>query len=149
MTLLVIKTLVAKRVKNILAINFSLITRPAYKSLTAKPNVLNAATKDDSMTDQVDNWHKLARFDTNMQGELNANLLRNNGITVSLQALSAIPGMNSGVVLWVQDTDLAQSQRILSGVSTATDGEALLEQMSDAELGIVPDTRIDSVAKDK
>ncbi len=92
------------------------------------------------MSDQVDNWHKLARFDTNMQGELNANLLRNNGITVSLQALSAIPGMNSGVVLWVQDTDLAQAQLILGGVSRTTDGEALLDQMSDAELGITPDS---------
>ncbi len=98
------------------------------------------------MSDQVDNWHKLARFDTNMQGELHANLLRNNDITVSLQALSAIPGMNSGVVLWVQDTDLAQARQILSGVSGQTDGEALLDQMSDAELGIVPDTQ---TTKDK
>lgn len=68
------------------------------------------------MSDQVDNWHKLARYDTNIQGELHANLLRNNDITVSLQALSAIPGMNSGIVLWVQDTDLAQAQRILDSI---------------------------------
>ena len=53
------------------------------------------------MTDQVDNWHKLARYDTNIQGELHANLLRNNDSTVSLQPLSAMPGMNSGIVLWV------------------------------------------------
>lgn len=92
------------------------------------------------MTEQVDNWHKLARYDTNMQGELHANLLRNNGITVSLQPLSAIPGMNSGVVLWVETSYLAQAQRILSGVESDSDGEALLNTMSDAELGIVPDT---------
>ena len=75
------------------------------------------------MSDQVDNWHKLARYDTNMQGELHANLLRNNGITVSLQPLSAIPGMNSGVVLWVEVSDLAQAQRILSSVEDDSDGE--------------------------
>ncbi|HSP85102.1 MAG TPA: hypothetical protein VLN09_05060 [Psychrobacter sp.] len=68
------------------------------------------------MTDQVDNWHKLARYDTNIQGELHANLLRNNGITVSLQPLSAMPGMNSGIVLWIQDTDLAHAQRILDSI---------------------------------
>jgi len=70
------------------------------------------------MTDQVDNWHKLARYDTNMQGELHANLLRNNGITVSLQPLSAMPGMNSGIVLWIQDTDLAYAQSILDSIDT-------------------------------
>lgn len=68
------------------------------------------------MTDQVDNWHKLARYDTNIQGELHANLLRNNDITVSLQPLSAMPGMNSGIVLWVQDTDLAHAKRILDSI---------------------------------
>ena len=26
------------------------------------------------MTDHIDNWQKLARYDTNMQGELHANL---------------------------------------------------------------------------
>ncbi|MGP9544822.1 hypothetical protein ACT3QR_07440 [Psychrobacter sp. AOP7-B1-25] len=83
------------------------------------------------MTDQVDNWHKLARYDTNMQGELHANLLRNNNITVSMQALSSIPGMNSGAVLWVQDTDLAEAQRILDTIPT--DGAALLNEMSDAD----------------
>ena len=89
------------------------------------------------MTDHVDNWHKLARYDTNMQGELHANLLRNNDITVSLQPLSAIPGMNSGVVLWVENTDLAQAQRILSGVeSDDNTGADLLASMSDVELGI-------------
>ena len=70
------------------------------------------------MTDQVDNWHKLARYDTNIQGELHANLLRNNDITVSLQPLSAMPGMNSGIVLWVQDTDLVHAQRILDSIDT-------------------------------
>ena len=70
------------------------------------------------MTDQVDNWHKLARYDTNMQGELHANLLRNNGITVSLQPLSAMPGMNSGIVLWIQDTKLAHAKRILDSIDT-------------------------------
>lgn len=68
------------------------------------------------MTDQVDNWHKLARYDTNIQGELHANLLRNNDITVSLQPLSAMPGMNSGIVLWVQDTDLVHAKRILNSI---------------------------------
>ncbi|MER2164430.1 MAG: hypothetical protein ABS921_09905, partial [Psychrobacter alimentarius] len=66
----------------------------------------------------IDNWHKLARYDTNMQGELHANLLRNNDITVSLQPLSAMPGMNSGIVLWVQDTELAEAQRILNSIDT-------------------------------
>lgn len=70
------------------------------------------------MTNQVDNWHKLARYDTNIQGELHANLLRNNDILVSLQALSGIPGMNSGAVLWVQDTDLEQAQLILANIDT-------------------------------
>ena len=88
------------------------------------------------MTNQVDNWHKLARYDTNMQGELHANLLRNNDITVSLQALSAIPGMNSGVVLWVQDADLQKATRILDNVGADMSGEALLDKMSDADLGI-------------
>ena len=93
------------------------------------------------MTDQVDNWHKLARFDTNMQGELHANLLRNNGIAVSLQPLSAIPGMNSGIVLWVEGTELAAAQRILEGIDTDSSARAdLLANMSDAELGITPET---------
>lgn len=96
------------------------------------------------MSDKVDNWHKLARYDTNIQGELHANLLRNNDITVSLQALSAIPGMNSGIVLWVQDTDLAQAQRILDSIDTdsaaETEGEILLNTMSDSELGIIPNS---------
>lgn len=100
------------------------------------------------MTNQVDNWHKLARYDTNIQGELHANLLRNNGITISLQALSAIPGMNSGIVLWVQDEDLAQAQDILNNIDTKTDAEVLLDNMSDADLGIVPDTQINQAISD-
>ena len=101
------------------------------------------------MTDQVDNWHKLARYDTNMQGELHANLLRNNGITVSLQPLSAIPGMNSGVVLWVENTDLAQAQRILDGVeSDDNTGADLLASMSDIELGIVSGSPVNHDAAD-
>ncbi len=95
------------------------------------------------MSNEADNWHKLARYDTNMQGELHANLLRNNGVTVSLQPLSAIPGMNSGIVLWVEKTDLAQAQRILEGVgSDGANGASLLAEMSDAELGIVPETQV-------
>ena len=70
------------------------------------------------MTEQIDNWHKLARYDTNMQGELHANLLRNNGIEVSLQALSALPGLNSGIVLWVKDTDFSDAKRILESIDT-------------------------------
>lgn len=73
------------------------------------------------MSDQIDNWHKLATYDTNIQGELHANLLRNNGITVSLQALSGIPGMNSGAVLWVQQEELAQAQRILDSIEVQDD----------------------------
>ena len=68
------------------------------------------------MTEQIDNWQKLARYDTNMQGELHANLLRNNGIEVSLQPLSALPGLNSGIVLWVQDTDFNDAKRILDNI---------------------------------
>ena len=81
------------------------------------------------MTDQVDNWHKLARYETNMQGELHANLLRNNGISVSLQPLSAMPGMNSGIVLWIQDVDLAHAKRILDSIET--DGATAPYQMFD------------------
>ena len=79
------------------------------------------------MTDQIDNWHKLARYDTNMQGELHANLLRNNDIKVSVQALSSLPGMNSGAVLWVQDTDLAQAQRILASINTNLNDADLID----------------------
>ena len=95
------------------------------------------------MTDQIDNWHKLARYDTNMQGELHANLLRNNNITVSLQGLSGLPGMNSGAVLWVPDTDLAQAQRILASIDT---------NLNDADMNhentIVLDGTIDTVTND-
>jgi len=76
------------------------------------------------MTNQIDNWHKLARYDTNIQGELHAGLLRNNGLTVSLQSLSGIPGMNSGAVLWVQEEELAQAQRILDSIEVNDDLEA-------------------------
>lgn len=101
------------------------------------------------MTNQVDNWHKLARYDTNIQGELHANLLRNNGITVSLQALSAIPGMNSGVVLWVENTELAQAKRILEGVEGGDNvGADLLASMSDAELGITSGNDINHNSQD-
>ena len=101
------------------------------------------------MTDQVDNWHKLARYDTNMQGELHANLLRNNNITVSLQPLSAIPGMNSGVVLWVENTELAQAKRILEGVESGDNvGADLLASMSDAELGITSGNDINHNSQD-
>lgn len=71
----------------------------------------------------VDDWFKLISYDTNIQAELHANLLKNNGIKVSLQALSAIPGMNSGAVLWVQKEDLDKANEILDNidVSQATD----------------------------
>ena len=82
------------------------------------------------MSDQVDNWHKLARFDTNMQGELHANLLHNNGISVSLQALSAMPGMNSGIVMWVQDTDLVHAKDILGSIDTG--GETPYEMFDES-----------------
>lgn len=109
----------------------------------------SAESKDNLMTNEADNWHQLARYDTNMQGELHANLLRNNGITVSLQPLSAIPGMNSGIVLWVEDTDLAQAQLILKGVDNGgADGASLLAEMSDADLGIVVDTQSNQAVGD-
>lgn len=139
MTLLVIKTLTKRFSKSTRVADVLLATLSA--SSNSAPD--DSTPKDKFMSDKVDNWHKLARYDTNMQGELHANLLRNNGITVSLQALSAIPGMNSGIVLWVQDTDLMQAQRILNDLDsdrdTETDGEILLNSMSDAELGIEPD----------
>ena len=96
------------------------------------------------MTDQVDNWHKLARYDTNIQGELHANLLRNNDITVSLQPLSAMPGMNSGIVLWVQDTDLAYAKRILDSIDTDGDTpyeifDESTETVSSSDLNPEPD----------
>ena len=68
------------------------------------------------MSNQVDDWHKLVGYDTNIQAELHANLLRNNDIQVALQTLSAIPGMNSGAVLWVQKHDLTKAKRILDNI---------------------------------
>ena len=73
------------------------------------------------MSDKVDKWHKLATYDTNMQGELHANLLKNNWVHVSLQALSAIPGMNSGAVLWVQQEELETAQQILDSLAGEVD----------------------------
>ena len=135
MTLSIIKTLATYRFSNLLATK-------VLENTSLDP-------KDDLMSNQADNWHKLARYDTNMQGELHANLLRNNGITVSLQPLSAIPGMNSGIVLWVENTDLAQAQRILSGVNNeGVDGASLLAEMSDAELGIVSDNQSNQITSD-
>lgn len=75
------------------------------------------------MSDKVDNWHKLATYDTNIQGGLHATLLENNGIKVSMQALSAIPGMNSGAVLWVQEQDLAEARQILDSLQTQSDDD--------------------------
>ena len=75
------------------------------------------------MSDKVDNWHKLATYDTNIQGGLHATLLENNGIKVSTQALSAIPGMNSGAVLWVQEKDLAAARQILDSLQTQSDDD--------------------------
>ena len=68
------------------------------------------------MSNQVDDWHKLVGYDTNIQAELHANLLRNNDIQVALQTLSAIPGMNSGAVLWVQKHDLTKAKQILDNI---------------------------------
>ena len=95
------------------------------------------------MTDQIDNWHKLARYDTNIQGELHANLLRNNDIKVSVQALSSLPGLNSGAVLWVQDTDLAQAQRILASIDTNLNDTDLIDNNT-----IVIDDTVDRSASD-
>ena len=75
------------------------------------------------MSDKVDNWHKLATYDTNIQCGLQATLLENNGIKVSMQALSAIPGMNSGAVLWVQEQDLAEARQILDSLQTQSDDD--------------------------
>ncbi|WP_019672042.1 putative signal transducing protein [Psychrobacter lutiphocae] len=69
---------------------------------------------------QLDNWQKLASYSTNLQAEMFANLLRNNGINVSLQTLSAIPGMNSGSILWVQQDDLQKAQSILDSIDSHT-----------------------------
>lgn len=71
------------------------------------------------MSNQVDDWYKLVGYDTNIQAELHANLLRNNGIEVALQTLSAIPGMNSGAVLWVQKQELAKAKQILDSIEVS------------------------------
>ena len=97
------------------------------------------------MTDHIDNWQKLARYDTNMQGELHANLLRNNDITVSLQPLSAMPGLNSGIVLWVQDIELAQAQRILNSIDT--EGQMAPNERFDESTGATLNATLNS-AKD-
>lgn len=88
------------------------------------------------MTNKVDNWQKLARYDTNIQGELHANLLKNNGIEVSLQALSALPGLNSGIVLWVQQDDLATAQRILNDIAVDVDMDSA-DMNGDDDLGAI------------
>ena len=57
--------------------------------------------------------------------------------------------MNSGIVLWVQDEDLAQAQRILDNIDTDTTAETLLDNMSDADLGInTADTQINRGTQD-
>lgn len=83
------------------------------------------------MSNQVDDWYKLVGFDTNIQAELHANLLRNNGIEVALQTLSAIPGMNSGAVLWVQKQELAKAKQILDSIEVSQDSD--FTQQSDNE----------------
>lgn len=70
---------------------------------------------------QSDKWQKIADYDTNLQAELHANLLKNNGINVSLQSLSAIPGMNSGAVLWVESHQFATAQDILQQIQGVDD----------------------------
>lgn len=85
------------------------------------------------MSNQVDDWYKLVGYDTNIQAELHANLLKNNGIQVSLQALSAIPGMNSGAVLWVQKQDLAKAKQILDSIETSSPSNSDLTQQLDNE----------------
>lgn len=84
---------------------------------------------------QVDDWHKLTSYDTNIQAQLHANLLQNNGVEVSLQALSAIPGMNSGAVLWVQKEDLDKAHQILDNIDIgqATDSEQDILDHKDSE----------------
>ena len=95
------------------------------------------------MTNQVDNWQKLARYDTNIQGELHANLLKNNGIAVSVQALSAIPGMNSGAVLWVQDQDVVRARTILANINTdnMTDFDDMNDDDHDMGIDALDDTQ--------
>lgn len=83
------------------------------------------------MSNQVDDWYKLVGYDTNIQAELHANLLRNNGIEVALQTLSAIPGMNSGAVLWVQKQELAKAKQILDNIEVSQDPD--FTQPSDNE----------------
>ncbi|PNK60858.1 hypothetical protein [Psychrobacter sp. FDAARGOS_221] len=73
------------------------------------------------MSNQVDDWHRLASYDTNIQGEIHANLLKNNDINVSVQALSAIPGMNSGATLWVRAEDLDKAKQILNNIDSGSD----------------------------
>lgn len=73
------------------------------------------------MSNQVDDWYKLVGYDTNIQAELHANLIRNNGIEVALQTLSAIPGMNSGAILWVQKQELAKAKQILDSIEVSQD----------------------------
>ncbi len=83
------------------------------------------------MSNQVDDWYKLVGYDTNIQAELHANLLRNNDIQVSLQTLSAIPGMNSGAVLWVQKHDLDKAKQILDNIDVSQPSD--LTQQRDNE----------------
>lgn len=85
------------------------------------------------MSNQVDDWYKLVGYDTNIQAELHANLLKNNGVQVSLQALSAIPGMNSGAVLWVQKQDLTKAKQILDSIETSSPSNSDLTQQLDNE----------------
>lgn len=67
---------------------------------------------------QNNEWKKLAEYNTNLLAEAHAIFLRNNGINVSEQVLSFIPGMNSGSVLWVAPEQYQQAVDLLNQIDT-------------------------------
>lgn len=68
-----------------------------------------------------DDWQKLAEYPTDILAETHAGYLRNNGINLSVQTLSGLPGLNSGGVIWVNPEDYAQAKALLDNIAENLD----------------------------
>jgi hypothetical protein len=74
-----------------------------------------------------DDWQKLAEYPTNLLAETHASYLSNNGIKVSVQGLSGLPGLNSGGVLWVAPEDFEQAKVLLDNIEQNLDDNFMTE----------------------
>ena len=74
-----------------------------------------------------DNWQKLAEYPTNLLAETHASYLSNNGIKVSVQGLSGLPGLNSGGALWVETNQLTQARELLDNIAENLDDNFMTE----------------------